>query len=95
MKLTKPVIVAIEGYAVAQGLELALLGDFRVVAEDAVMAFSNRKLGKSLEILCAEAKEVLLNTIIFTRRNLISVYFKFTFTYATTKLVSSTDFLWS
>ena len=42
------------------------------------------------EILIAEAKKVLL-IIIWKRKNLINVYFPHTLTYATTKLVSSTD----
>lgn len=45
MKLTKPVIGAIEGHAVAGGMELALMCDLRVVAEDAVMGMFNRGFG--------------------------------------------------
>lgn len=48
MLLTKPVIAAIEGYAVAGGLELALWCDLRVVAEDAVMGVFCRRWGVPL-----------------------------------------------
>ena len=35
LRLSKPVIAAVEGFAVAGGMELALWADMRVVAEDA------------------------------------------------------------
>ena len=41
-------IGAIEGYAVAGGMELALMCDLRVVAEDTVMGIFNRRFGKVL-----------------------------------------------
>lgn len=48
LKLSKPVIGAIEGHAVAGGMELALMCDLRVVAEDMVMGIFNRRFGKVL-----------------------------------------------
>ncbi len=48
MQLTKPVIAAIEGYAVAGGLELSLWCDLRVAAEDAVMGVFCRRFGVPL-----------------------------------------------
>src|SRR6185312_13820245 len=48
MLLGKPVIAAIEGYAVAGGLELALWCDLRVVAEDAVLGVFCRRFGVPL-----------------------------------------------
>lgn len=48
MKLTKPVIAAIEGHAVAGGLELAIWCDLRVMAEDAVMGVFCRRFGVPL-----------------------------------------------
>jgi len=45
MRLTKPVIAAIAGPAVAGGLELALWCDLRVAEEDAVLGFANRRFG--------------------------------------------------
>eukprot|EP00435_Cladocopium_sp_Y103_P078106 s1_g1845.t1 len=48
MILSKPVIGAISGYAVAGGLELALWCDMRVVEEDAVMGVFCRRWGVPL-----------------------------------------------
>lgn len=48
MMLAKPVIAAVEGYAVAGGLELALWCDLRVAAEDAIFAVSCRRWGVPL-----------------------------------------------
>lgn len=48
MLLSKPVIAAISGYAVAGGLELALWCDMRVVEEDAVMGVFCRRWGVPL-----------------------------------------------
>jgi len=48
MRLGKPVIAAVEGYAVAGGLELALWADLRVVADDAVLGVFCRRWGVPL-----------------------------------------------
>ncbi len=48
LRLGKPVIAAIEGHAVAGGLELALWADLRVVAEDAVLGVFCRRWGVPL-----------------------------------------------
>jgi enoyl-CoA hydratase len=48
MQLGKPVIAAIEGFAVAGGLEVALWCDFRVAARDATFGVFNRRFGVPL-----------------------------------------------
>ena len=46
--LNKPVIAAVEGHAVAGGLELALWCDLRIAARDAVFGVFNRRWGVPL-----------------------------------------------
>ena len=48
MQLGKPVVAAIEGHAVAGGLELALWADLRVAARDAVLGVFCRRWGVPL-----------------------------------------------
>lgn len=48
MELSKPVIAAVSGHAVAGGLELALWCDLRVVEQDAVMGVFCRRWGVPL-----------------------------------------------
>ena len=48
MELDKPVIAAVEGYAVAGGLELALWCDLRVVSSEAIFGVFDRRWGVPL-----------------------------------------------
>lgn len=48
LRLSKPVIAAVEGYAVAGGLELALWCDLRVMASDAIFGVFCRRFGVPL-----------------------------------------------
>ena len=48
LTLSKPVIAAVEGFAVAGGVELALWCDLRVAAEDAIFGVFERRFGVPL-----------------------------------------------
>ena len=48
LRTDKPVVAAVEGHAVAGGLELALWCDLRIVAEDAVLGVFCRRWGVPL-----------------------------------------------
>ena len=48
LELSKPVIAAIEGYAVAGGLEMALWADMRVIGEGAIFGVFCRRFGVPL-----------------------------------------------
>lgn len=48
LQVRKPVVSAVAGHAVAGGLELSLLGDMRVVEEDAVFGVYCRRFGVPL-----------------------------------------------
>ncbi|XP_041817345.1 probable enoyl-CoA hydratase isoform X3 [Chelmon rostratus] len=48
LELSKPLIAAVSGFAVAGGLELALLADLRVVEESAIMGVFCRRFGVPL-----------------------------------------------
>ena len=48
MFLSKPLICAVTGYAVAGGLELSLLGDIRICEENSVFGVFCRRFGVPL-----------------------------------------------
>lgn len=43
--LTKPVVVAVQGYCIGSGVEIALLGDLRLAAEETIFALPEVQLG--------------------------------------------------
>ena len=45
IKLDKPIVAAVHGYCIGSGLEIALLGDLRLAAEDTVFAMPEVRLG--------------------------------------------------
>ena len=47
-QLSKPLIVAVAGYAVAGGLELSLMGDIRIAEESAIFGVFCRRVGVPL-----------------------------------------------
>lgn len=59
MRLSKPLIAAVGGYAVAGGLELALLADLRVVEESSIMGIFSRRFGRYCCLLLLFHIEVL------------------------------------
>ena len=84
MRLGKPVIAAIEGHAVAGGLELALWCDLRVVARDAVLGVFCRRFGVPLidlgtvrlPRLIGQSRESVRERFEFLREILIDVDIK-------------------
>jgi hypothetical protein len=59
LRVKKPLICAVSGYAVAGGLELSLLGDIRIVEEDAVFGVFCRRWG--VRLLRCGSELLLLN----------------------------------
>ncbi len=45
INLEKPIVVAVHGYCIGSGLEIALLGDLRLAADDTVFAMPEGRLG--------------------------------------------------
>ncbi|XP_024136425.1 probable enoyl-CoA hydratase echA14 isoform X2 [Oryzias melastigma] len=54
LQLSKPLIAAVSGFAVAGGLELALLADLRVVEESAIMGVFCRRFALQASLQLAE-----------------------------------------
>ena len=56
MMFSKPVIAAVEGYAVAGGMELSLMCDMRVVDENAIMSVYCRRFGEISRTISSSAE---------------------------------------
>jgi len=66
MCFSKPVIAAVDGYAVAGGLELALLCDLRVMEESAVMGVYCRRFGTWCYTLPGKKARILIRLLMVT-----------------------------
>ena len=66
LRLDKPVIAAVEGFAVGGGFELALWCDLRVAARDAVFGIYNRRFG----VPCVDGGSVRLPRLLGASRAL-------------------------
>jgi enoyl-CoA hydratase len=64
MRLGKPVLAAVEGFAVGGGFELALWCDLRVAASDAVFGIFNRRFG----VPCVDGGTVRLPRLVGASR---------------------------
>lgn len=48
--IKKPLVAALSGFTVAEGFEIALMCDLRVIEDTAVMGMYNRRFGEQMTI---------------------------------------------